>query len=247
MHLLVEVIAGRVLGEVDVVGLHGGELEEHDEEAVVAQLCRSCGAVLRAEDAVGRGGVDGGLVERGGLVDVLEVEADNVLRLAFFGDGEVFFGKALHKLAGFFVANDDVGEDEVGVDFEGEGIGGLLSGGLRGRGGLGARGDGKQCSQDDCQKTQCEVISTHLGSDCESSLRGRRQILLAAIAARLNSLRKKSGARGGTVFFPKTVQGSTFGMGGKSSFVDFRMLKASATCCGVNLVVQHWGFFAFFP
>ena len=92
MHLLVEVIAGGILGAVDVVGLHGGEVEEHDDEAMVAQLCRGGGAVLRAEDAVGRGGVDGGLVEGGGLVDVLEVEADDVLRLAFFGDGEIFFG-----------------------------------------------------------------------------------------------------------------------------------------------------------
>ena len=47
--------------------------------------------------------------------------------------------------------------------------------------------------------------------------------------------------------FSQNGSGHYFWMGGESSFVDFRMLKASATCCGVNLVVQHRGFFAFYP
>jgi hypothetical protein len=41
------------------------------------------------------------------------------------------------------------------------------------------------------------------------------------------------------VFFSKMVQNSTFETDGGSSFVDFRLRQVFATCCGVNLAVQH--------
>ena len=42
------------------------------------------------EDGVAGLAADGGFVERGGFVDAFEVEADDLLRLAVLGDGEVF-------------------------------------------------------------------------------------------------------------------------------------------------------------
>ncbi len=42
------------------------------------------------DDGVAGFAADGGFVERGGFVDGFEVEGGDLLRLAVFGDGEVF-------------------------------------------------------------------------------------------------------------------------------------------------------------
>jgi len=136
LHLFVDVVAGGLLGADDVVGLHGGEVEEEHDEAVVAQLLRRGDGGGVEEALRGLGGVlggvlsnDGGLIELRGLIDALKVEARDALRLAVFEDGEVFGGEAADDGSGFFVAHDDIGKDEVTVDLEGElrlGGGGLL-------------------------------------------------------------------------------------------------------------------------
>ncbi len=91
LHLLVDVVLGGLDGAVDVFGLHGAEVEEDDDEAVVAQVLRGgAEAGVRAGRAmVGLAG-DGVLFgEDGGCVDALEVEAGDLLRLVVFEDGEV--------------------------------------------------------------------------------------------------------------------------------------------------------------
>ncbi len=133
MHLFVDVVAGSVLSANDIVGLHRGDVEEHDDEAVIAQLFLGSRAGLCAKDPIGRGGVDGGFVEGGGFVDVFKVEAGDMLRLAVLGNGEIFFGETLHGRAGLLVDDNDVGEDQIAVDLEGEG-----RTGIGGRLGLGA-------------------------------------------------------------------------------------------------------------
>ena len=84
LHLLVDVVARGILGPLQVLGLHGRDVEEHHDQAVVVQLVRGGDAVHVAQDAVGRLAVDGGLVERRSLIDALEVEAGDLLRLAIF-------------------------------------------------------------------------------------------------------------------------------------------------------------------
>ena len=115
LHLLVDVVAGGVLSAFQVFRLHGGDVEEHDDQAMVAQLGRGCGAVHAAQDRVGRLAVYGGLVERRGLIDTLEIEADDLLRLAVLLDLKVVCGEAADHLAGLLVADHDVGEHQVAV------------------------------------------------------------------------------------------------------------------------------------
>ena len=64
-----------------------------------------------------------GLVERRGLIDALEVEADDLLRLAILLDLEVVGSEPADHFSGLFIADNDVGEHQVAVHLEG--IGGL--------------------------------------------------------------------------------------------------------------------------
>ena len=126
MHLLVDVIAGGILRAIEIVGLHRRDVEEHHDQPMIAQLLPGWRAGSAPKIAVGRVGVDGGLIERRGLVDVLKVEADDLLRLAILLNLEILFGETLHHLAGLLVAHHDVGEHQIAVDLEG--VGGLRIG-----------------------------------------------------------------------------------------------------------------------
>ena len=64
-----------------------------------------------------------GLIERRGLIDALEVEADDLLRLAILLDLEVVGGETADNLSRLFVADNNVGEHQVAVDLKG--VGGL--------------------------------------------------------------------------------------------------------------------------
>ncbi len=80
-------------------------------------------AVHAAHDGIGSLAVHRGLVERGGLIDTLEVEADDLLRLAILLDLEVVGGEAADHFSGLLIADHDVGEHQVAVDLKG--VGGL--------------------------------------------------------------------------------------------------------------------------
>ena len=67
-----------------------------------------------------------GLVERRGLIDALEVEADNLLRLAILLDLEVVGGEAADHFSCLFIADNNVGEHQVAIHLKG--IGGLRIG-----------------------------------------------------------------------------------------------------------------------
>ena len=134
----------RIHGALQILGLHGGEVEEHHDQSVIAQflgLGDDDGFVAVAGGAGGEA-ADGGFVERRGHVDAFEIEGVDGLLFAVFEDFEVALLEALDDFAGFGVAGDDVGEDQIGVGLEPEAAlrrGGDLAGGLRGRGGtLGA-------------------------------------------------------------------------------------------------------------
>jgi hypothetical protein len=67
-----------------------------------------------------------------------------------------------------------------------------------------------------------------------------------AVCLKTEQLAEKSRGQRWTVFFPETVQDSTFERGAKWIFVDFRMPGVSATCCGVNLSAPAPGVLCFF-
>ena len=158
--LLVHVVGGRVDGAVDVFVLHGAEVEEEDDEAMVAKLLGVRGEVALEEIRDGCLPGNGGLLgEHRSFIDVLVVEADDVLRLLVFDDGKVAGLEAFDDGAGFLVANDDVGEHDVGVDIEREGArAGLVRCGRRRR--IGRRG----CRR--LRREACRVQSRqHSGRD----------------------------------------------------------------------------------
>ena len=122
LHLFVDVILRGVDGAVDVLRLHRGEVEEEDDQPVIAELLVGGDDVLRGRLRRRASGhaADGGFVERSGLIDAFEVEGGDLLRLAVFEDGEVALLETADDFAGLLVADDDVGEDEVAVDLQGE-------------------------------------------------------------------------------------------------------------------------------
>ncbi len=88
LHLLVDVVLGGLDGAVDVFILHGAEVEEDDDEAVVAELLRAWrrGCVRGDRRMVGLAGDGGFFGEDGGCVDALVVEAGDFLGLLVFED-----------------------------------------------------------------------------------------------------------------------------------------------------------------
>ena len=122
LHLPVDVIAGRVLCPLQVFRLHRGDVEKHDDEAMVAQLRRRNAAVHVAHDGVGRLARHGGLIERRSLIDALEVEADDRLRLAIFLDLKIAGLQAADDFSRLLVADHNIGEHQVAVDPEGIGV-----------------------------------------------------------------------------------------------------------------------------
>ena len=111
-------------------------------------------AGFRVEDAMAGLSGDGGLVERGGLVDAFKVEAGDLLRLAVLEDGEVFGGESADDFAGLLVTHDDVGEDEIAVDLKREGgLVGVLVGRL-----LGVRADDNGEPESGCEAESLETV-----------------------------------------------------------------------------------------
>ncbi len=90
LHLFVDVVAGCVLRPLEVFGLHGGDVEEEDDEAVVAECVTGHDGRFAEEDGVSSVATYRRFVERGGFVDAFVVEAGDLLGFAVFGDGEVF-------------------------------------------------------------------------------------------------------------------------------------------------------------
>ena len=90
-HFVFQKIAGRAHAAIEVLGLHGGEIEEHDDEAVIAQIfgTRDHGGLVPLPVGAGREAADGRLVQRRGHVDALKIEGGDLLLLAVFVDGEV--------------------------------------------------------------------------------------------------------------------------------------------------------------
>ena len=119
LHLLVDEVLGAFDGAVDVLGLHGGEIEEEDHKAVVAEVFGVGGEVF--VEQVGDGGLAGDGVlfgEDGGLVDVLVVEAGDLLGFVVFEDGVKSEGlRSLTTAPVFLSRTMTFGEDDVGVDF----------------------------------------------------------------------------------------------------------------------------------
>ena len=115
MHLLVHVVVGRFHGAIGVFFLHGAQVEEHDDQAMVAQVLGACGEVpldqIRDRGFARRGSAL--LGEHGGIVHILEVEAGDALRLLVLDHGEVRRLQPADEFAGFFVAHHHVGEHGV--------------------------------------------------------------------------------------------------------------------------------------
>ena len=104
------------------------------EEEDVERGGWGCGGVVGEDAGWQREGRLEGRWRLGGML----VEGADLLRLAFFEDGEVCPGEAVDGVAGA-VGDDDVFDDEVGAGLNGGG-GGLGGGGW----GLGERGDGRE-------------------------------------------------------------------------------------------------------
>ena len=119
MHLLVDVVAGCVLRPFQVFRLHRGNVEEHHDQAMVAQLLRGTLAVHAAHNRVGRFAVDCGLIEWRGLVDTLKIEANDLLRLAILHDLKIAGGQTANHLSSLLIADHNVGEHQVAVDLHG--------------------------------------------------------------------------------------------------------------------------------
>ncbi len=126
LHLLVHVVLRGFHRAVQIVGLHGAEIEEHDDEPVVAQDGLVRMGCLVQQRSGGELAADGGLrLLLYELVDVLEVEGLDALRFAVFEDGEVGGLQSLHHFAGLLIANDDVGEHEFALHLHGIAAGGV--------------------------------------------------------------------------------------------------------------------------
>ena len=88
---------------------------------MVAQLRRGGDAVHVAHDRVRRLAVNGRLIQGRGLIHTLEIEADDLLRLAVFLDLEVVGREPANHFSCLLVADDHVGQHQVAIHFESEG------------------------------------------------------------------------------------------------------------------------------
>ena len=160
LHFRFKKVACGLDAAIQVLGLHRGEVEEHDDEAMIAQIfgLRYDDSLVARTVRACREAADGGFVERSGHVDALEVEGGNLLLLAVLVDGEVALLEAVNEFAGLFVADHDIGEHEFGVYFHDEAarlLGILRRGASRGRRALRERGAGYRHSESPC-RCECE-------------------------------------------------------------------------------------------
>ena len=76
---------------INFVGLHGGKIEEQDDQTAIFVLGRGiglCGGSGRGRSRLGER-LDLSDILRGNGIDVFNVEGDNLLRFVVFEDGEV--------------------------------------------------------------------------------------------------------------------------------------------------------------
>jgi hypothetical protein len=138
---------------LEIFRLHRGEVEEHDDEPMVAQLLGFGHDDCLAAGGSGGEAAHGGLLERRSHVDALEIKGRDLLLFAVLEDFEVALFKVLHELAGFGVARHHVSKDQIGVGLEHESAlrrGGNLAGRLRGKRrqtGSGQRQQRKRCAR----------------------------------------------------------------------------------------------------
>src|SRR6185437_1242257 len=131
LHLLLDVGLGLLHYVLNVLGLHGGEVEVEHDQAPVAILGTVGGHGDRGRGSPFGGGLDrgfqggggadggGGGGGRGGSVNVLEVEAGDVLRLAVLDQGHVA-GLEVGDQVPFGVGGGEVDQDDIGVGLEDE-------------------------------------------------------------------------------------------------------------------------------
>ena len=107
----------RLNAALQVLRLHRSQVEEHDDQPVIAQ-------VFRPRDDNGLGSWPGRagsqpahrrFVQRLGHVHALKIEGGDLLLLAVLVDLEVALLEPAHKLAGLRVAHHHVGQHQFGV------------------------------------------------------------------------------------------------------------------------------------
>ena len=120
LHFGFEEGLGRFHTALQILWLHGSEVEEHHDEPVIAQLLGLGHNHRLAARGAGGEAAHRGLLERRGHVDALEIKSRDLLLFAVFVDSEVALLEVFDDLAGFDVARHHVGEDEFGIGLEHE-------------------------------------------------------------------------------------------------------------------------------
>ncbi len=103
-HLCIDVVLGGSDGAIDFVGLHGGEIEEQNDEAAIFELVGRIGGGIRwggtcwlSRRSFERSGLRHTLV--GNSIDVLQIEGNDFLWFVVFENRKVFWFEATHEIS----------------------------------------------------------------------------------------------------------------------------------------------------
>ena len=120
LHFIAQKLLRRRHAAVQVLGLHRGQVEEHDNQPVIAQvfwLGNNDGLVAAAS---GGQPADRGFAERRGHFHGFKIKGRNLLLLSVFEDAEIALLEPAHQLAGLRVARHHVGQHQFCIHLEHE-------------------------------------------------------------------------------------------------------------------------------
>ena len=178
LHLFVNEFFCRVHGAVNILGLHCGEIEEKKNQAAIASIeggRRFLGGVKESSRGCRGGARDRRAGSGGQLIDVLKIEAGNLLFLAVFVEGKVLFFQILDYISPF-VASDDIHKHEFGGDLNhaltGGETAGVLSDKLRARGKQRRRSQYRESFSYASHESHISETKTNLHRDTAHAPRG---------------------------------------------------------------------------